>query len=193
GLRNLNGGDRTGAYLQTAFSPKVGIVYQLLKDRLSLFGNYMNGFRNVAPVTQPLPDISGIFDPQRANQLEGGVKLDAFQNRLTFTASYYDINVTNVTRSEQVERDGQFYNITVQDGEQLSRGFELDLVARPVEGDRKSTRLNSSHVKISYAVFCLKKKNNNRIILIRPEKNKGLIPDNTSLNCLPDCQNRQAT
>src|SRR5690606_41989197 len=27
--------------------------------------------------------------------------------------------------------------------------------------DRKSTRLNSSHVKISYAVFCLKKKTNN--------------------------------
>src|SRR3989442_10803862 len=27
-------------------------------------------------------------------------------------------------------------------------------------GDRKSTRLNSSHVRISYAVFCLKKKNN---------------------------------
>src|SRR5690606_39639941 len=26
------------------------------------------------------------------------------------------------------------------------------------QGDRKSTRLNSSHVKISYAVFCLKKK-----------------------------------
>src|SRR5690606_41274222 len=29
---------------------------------------------------------------------------------------------------------------------------------RVVEEDRKSTRLNSSHVKISYAVFCLKKK-----------------------------------
>src|SRR5690606_41828529 len=28
-------------------------------------------------------------------------------------------------------------------------------------GDRKSTRLNSSHVKISYAVFCLKKKKKN--------------------------------
>src|SRR3989442_11883892 len=27
-----------------------------------------------------------------------------------------------------------------------------------VDGDRKSTRLNSSHVRISYAVFCLKKK-----------------------------------
>src|SRR5204862_2623945 len=29
-------------------------------------------------------------------------------------------------------------------------------------GDRKSTRLNSSHVEISYAVFCLKKKKKNR-------------------------------
>src|ERR1039458_5046880 len=28
----------------------------------------------------------------------------------------------------------------------------------PAEGDRKSTRLNSSHLGISYAVFCLKKK-----------------------------------
>src|SRR5690606_40538524 len=30
--------------------------------------------------------------------------------------------------------------------------------------DRKSTRLNSSHVKISYAVFCLKKKKKNQVI-----------------------------
>src|SRR5690554_7838908 len=29
--------------------------------------------------------------------------------------------------------------------------------------DRKSTRLNSSHVRISYAVFCLKKKNTSRL------------------------------
>src|SRR5205809_1365193 len=42
----------------------------------------------------------------------------------------------------------------------------------PESEDRKSTRLNSSHGYISYAVFCLKKKNNNmgvlgRILLIR--------------------------
>src|SRR5690554_7407626 len=30
----------------------------------------------------------------------------------------------------------------------------------PIDEDRKSTRLNSSHVRISYAVFCLKKKKN---------------------------------
>src|SRR5438874_6881417 len=31
-------------------------------------------------------------------------------------------------------------------------------IFRPTSSDRKSTRLNSSHVEISYAVFCLKKK-----------------------------------
>src|SRR3712207_7275509 len=31
--------------------------------------------------------------------------------------------------------------------------------------DRKSTRLNSSHANISYAVFCLKKKNNEYIVV----------------------------
>src|SRR2546430_4933118 len=36
----------------------------------------------------------------------------------------------------------------------------------PPEGDRKSTRLNSSHSQISYAVFCLKKKKKPRIIHI---------------------------
>src|SRR5690625_6619092 len=39
--------------------------------------------------------------------------------------------------------------------------------SRPEMGDRKSTRLNSSHVAISYAVFCLKKKN--KQILSREE------------------------
>src|SRR3712207_8957757 len=42
----------------------------------------------------------------------------------------------------------------------LSLGWEKasDLTGRPI--DRKSTRLNSSHANISYAVFCLKKKKN---------------------------------
>src|SRR5690349_22274567 len=38
-------------------------------------------------------------------------------------------------------------------------GFGREDIWEPEEIDRKSTRLNSSHVEISYAVFCLKKKN----------------------------------
>src|SRR5207302_7505120 len=44
--------------------------------------------------------------------------------------------------------------------------------------DRKSTRLNSSHVKISYAVFCLKKKKQNntvRILLRLSATNRMLL------------------
>src|SRR3712207_7945052 len=38
------------------------------------------------------------------------------------------------------------------------RGVDLDAADDRFERDRKSTRLNSSHANISYAVFCLKKK-----------------------------------
>src|SRR3712207_7317936 len=43
----------------------------------------------------------------------------------------------------------------------LHRGLEACVRALGLNGrqDRKSTRLNSSHANISYAVFCLKKKN----------------------------------
>src|SRR5690606_41448786 len=50
----------------------------------------------------------------------------------------------------------------VPDPRQHQRGQRVvdhRLVVDGHELDRKSTRLNSSHVKISYAVFCLKKKN----------------------------------
>src|SRR5690349_23889268 len=41
----------------------------------------------------------------------------------------------------------------------LARTVEYFRIPRSTLVDRKSTRLNSSHVEISYAVFCLKKKN----------------------------------
>src|SRR5437773_6414135 len=50
--------------------------------------------------------------------------------------------------------------------------FEVALAMRQnrtfnslLPGDRKSTRLNSSHITISYAVFCLKKKNKFAVVL----------------------------
>src|SRR2546422_8346693 len=50
-----------------------------------------------------------------------------------------------------------------EDPEGEKRGFELGMKAlESVLGDRKSTRLNSSHGYISYAVFCLKKKKNKK-------------------------------
>src|SRR3712207_8910718 len=56
----------------------------------------------------------------------------------------------------------------------------VDLVREPVAlaADRKSTRLNSSHANISYAVFCLKKNKRTRYTWTRRLKTrKATIPD----------------
>src|SRR3989442_9371135 len=51
--------------------------------------------------------------------------------------------------------------VTTAIGDARSVGADhFVLVVNKNGGDRKSTRLNSSHVRISYAVFCLKKKKN---------------------------------
>src|SRR5690349_23328703 len=61
----------------------------------------------------------------------------------------------------------------VLDDERLAETLRQPLTHQAREDvgrtDRKSTRLNSSHVEISYAVFCLKKKNNSR------ERGRGWI------------------
>lgn len=119
---------------QTAISPGFGLVYQVVKDKLSLFTNYLNGFVNVAPVTQPLPDYSGVLKPQHANQYEGGVKLGLIEDKLHITASYYNIKVENMNRTEVVVRDSVNYNVIVQDGAQTSKGIEAELVANLTNG-----------------------------------------------------------
>src|SRR3712207_8576094 len=50
-------------------------------------------------------------------------------------------------------------------GPRLRRGEDPPAGQRPDAADRKSTRLNSSHANISYAVFCLKKKK--KIVMTR--------------------------
>src|SRR5256884_3524906 len=51
--------------------------------------------------------------------------------------------------------------------ESLPCDWRWALDGRELRGDRKSTRLNSSHGYISYAVFCLKKKNQKELASIQ--------------------------
>lgn len=121
----------TDDYTQTAFSPKFGVVYQPIQDQLSVFANYMNGFRNIAP--SPIYDVDNVFvgsivyEPEHANQLEAGIKADLFNDKLTAALSYYDINVANLVTSTLTQGG-------IQGGESRSKGFELDLNASPVKG-----------------------------------------------------------
>ncbi|AQX09372.1 TonB-dependent receptor [Elizabethkingia ursingii] len=134
GQLNLNNNVRSGEFTQTAWSPKVGMVYQLLKNRLSAYANYMNGFSNVAPVSQELPEYSGNFKPQQANQWEVGFKANLWRKRVNFTAGYYNILVDNMPRGIEVTKNGKSYNITIQDGTQRSTGVEFELISNPIPG-----------------------------------------------------------
>jgi iron complex outermembrane receptor protein len=127
------GGDDETNDNQTAFSPKFGLVYQPIKDKLSVFANYMNGFSNVAP--QEVSDADGTnpsiksFDPEKANQSEIGLKANLFKSKLAATISYYNINVSNALMT-----DPNNINNSIQGGEIESKGFELSLIANPLEG-----------------------------------------------------------
>ncbi|MDY0779979.1 TonB-dependent receptor [Tenacibaculum sp. IB213877] len=118
---------------QTAFSPKFGLVYQPLKNKLSVFANYMNGFSNVSPTT--VSDIDGsnprikTFEPEKANQWEVGFKTNLFNNKLAATVNYYDITVSN-----KLMTDPNNINNSIQGGEVESKGFEISFIANPLEG-----------------------------------------------------------
>lgn len=122
-------GKYSGGYNQTSWSPKFGLVYQVLKDQVSVFANYMNGFLNLAPANQPDGTVMAL-KPQYGNQLEAGVKVEIFRNKLIGSVSVYDIAVTNSTRNETI--DGKIF--TIQDGTQHSKGMELELIANPKAG-----------------------------------------------------------
>src|SRR5438067_3098149 len=89
--------------------------------------------------------------------------LDIFFFHDTATTVIYTLSYTTLFRSLQEAGGTQLgYERGVDDlfpgdAREAGRIERLEGVEQGV-GDRKSTRLNSSHVSISYAVFCLKKK-----------------------------------
>ncbi|RAJ08186.1 iron complex outermembrane receptor protein [Chitinophaga skermanii] len=122
---------KTKDYDQFALSPKIGVVYQPILNKLSIFANYMNAFFNVAPAFVTDKDgNNGYFKslkPEHANQYEGGVKANLFNDKLQGTFSVYDITVSN-----KVMTDPANPNSVVQGGEVRSKGFEIEFNAQPV-------------------------------------------------------------
>ncbi|WP_159021442.1 TonB-dependent receptor [Formosa sp. L2A11] len=124
----------TDDYDQFAISPKFGLLYQPIEDRLSVFANWQNGFTNIGP--QLVGDASSTegqtlknFEPEEANQIEFGVKTNFFNNRLNATVNYYSILVSNRLMTDPNDAFNQ-----IQDGEVSSKGFELEINANPIDG-----------------------------------------------------------
>src|SRR5699024_11652637 len=112
----------------------------------------------------------------RALKIEGGCNVQLALDPESF--QYYIIEVNpRVSRSSALASKATGYPIA-KIAAKIAVGLTLDEIQNPITEttsaffepaldyvvtkipDRKSTRLNSSHVSISYAVFCLKKKKN---------------------------------
>lgn len=119
-------------YAQKGFSPKFGLVYQPVKDQVSIFANYQNSFTNKGAYRTQVNGTltTAIAKLEQANQIEGGVKLDAFNGKLSSTISYYNIKVENVLRADPADPA----NSQIQNGTQLSKGVEVDIIANPLNG-----------------------------------------------------------
>ena len=116
-------------YKQLGLSPKIGATYQILEDKVSLFVNYNNGFRNLPDFINSDGSISRL-NPESANQLEGGLKLRLFDGKLSSTISYYDIQVKNLAYNKKVGSVEK----RVQDGTRESKGFEVEVISNPFPG-----------------------------------------------------------
>lgn len=124
----------TEGYNQVNVSPKIGLVFQPIKDKVSIFANYMNSFTNIGAsygLSNPNDPNSELqmktWKPEQANQLEAGAKLEMLDGLLNATVSYYHIKVKD--RLRMVTDDA-----STQDGKFKSEGFEVDVIANPVRG-----------------------------------------------------------
>ena len=118
---------------QAAVSPKFGLVYMLVKDKVSVFSNYMNGFVNVMP--REVSEVDGSnprmksFDSEQANQNEIGLKTNLYKDIISASISYYNIDVKN-----RLMTDPNNINNTIQGGEVNSKGVEINFTANPMKG-----------------------------------------------------------
>ncbi|KFC23563.1 TonB-dependent siderophore receptor [Epilithonimonas lactis] len=121
----------TDPYNQSAWSPKAGLVYEIVKDKFSVFGNYQNSFKSNGYYTFNAAGETALSDPERANQFEGGFKTNLINGKINATVSYYDITAKNY-----LVTTGYFGNIAIQNqtGEIRSKGVELEVNAYLVKG-----------------------------------------------------------
>ena len=116
-----------------AFSPKIGFVYQPDKNS-SVFASYSNSFTPNTGTTADLkPIAASIID-----QYEIGVKKDFWNGILSTNVTVYQITNSNLAQTAEFKADGITPNtdttIKVLNGETKSKGIEIDIAAKPIEG-----------------------------------------------------------
>src|SRR5699024_11438162 len=97
----------------------------------------------------PLPDLHA-FPTRRSSDLSNHCGDSKNRRDQHCVACHHETGIVSGRRNKNI--------LCGRQGSKHCRSQDTVLVQLKYERDRKSTRLNSSHVSISYAVFCLKKK-----------------------------------
>src|SRR5205814_1605563 len=102
-----------------------------------------------------------LFEDEKAHFVAGIEEMTG----LWIVRSAYDVAVEAVSQDAGIATLRAAGHGLADEGKRLMavEAAELDDCAIELEADRKSTRLNSSHLGISYAVFCLKKKKEQKV------------------------------
>lgn len=123
---------KDGKRVDEAFSPKVGLVYQPIKD-MAIFASYSNSF---TPNTGTTVDLVAI-KPSIIDQYEVGIKKDFWKGLLSTNVTLYEIKNNNLAQTAEFKADGTpntDTSIKVLSGATKSKGIEIDLTARPITG-----------------------------------------------------------
>ena len=110
-----------------AVSPKFGVIYSPAANG-SIYVNYSKSFTPQGIVNDEDDVNNGMnLDPEYGEQYEIGTKWELFDGSLLLTGAVFDITVSNVTVTQDLEipnEDGD-KTITNQSGEQRHKGFEM--------------------------------------------------------------------
>ncbi|WP_299796727.1 TonB-dependent receptor [uncultured Shewanella sp.] len=110
-----------------AVSPKFGVIYSPSANG-SIYVNYSKSFTPQGIVNDEEDVNNGLnLDPEYGEQYEIGTKWELFDGSLLLTGAVFDITVSNVTVTEQLEITDPNGNntVTTQSGEQRHKGFEM--------------------------------------------------------------------
>jgi len=108
---------------QHALLPRIGAVYTLNKN-INIYGTFTKGYNPQDATVQSNPLAGGPFDPIRSSLIEGGLKSDWYDGRLTANLSVYNITQTNTLYSANAPEN---LDLMQQIGEEKAKGVEFDV------------------------------------------------------------------
>ena len=134
-------------YTQGAWSPKLGIVYQLIPDKISVFGNYQTSFKSNGYYISDKESNRKLAAPERAKQIEIGLKTDLLKGTISATLSYYNIKVKNTILNTNEFVPNTTNPVESQAGLLTSQGIELETSLYLLRGLYINTGLSYNDMK----------------------------------------------